>query len=1101
MSLPPGLTEPGADSQLIAVRHLQYLASEQAGTLGPPFPQNGSRESLRQDTNGRHVAPPLALRDKLARHGTRFASFSIIGLVVLVLGIVVQGLMVRFGAGAYSSYGGQAIFSIELSFGLNRRFTWQERNTGFWRSCLRFNTQKLLLTVPNLALYALLIRLGFGWLLANLATTAVFTAVNYVTGDLWSFAKLGARRLRENAVAPAPAPAPAPSVLSTCGPLPTASVIIPCKGNESTIRATVDALLAQDYPGLVEVILVGDIGDSTWTALWDVDNPRLVVLEQEQTPGKRDPNVKRDAGIRNATGEILALADSDIVMDPDWLSKAISMLLAQGGGLVAGGMRSIHDTYWGRFVDGNVLAAKTPRLPQPYYVTMENFGKRGFKPPVTANAVFTRDLYRDCPLDVTWAYGYEDYEWFWRLAKGGHKILFSGELTAAHHHRRSFRKLVKEYRQSAHGCAHFIRRHSDSPLARKRHLQAFGLPAAALGFLAATVVAVMAGHGMAVVAVIAAAFAVVTAREAIRSRALEAVTYPPATLALGWVYTTNLAGGLLRTPTNTATHAPTAPYVSETYGKPRSRRRKGGWIHWSFAAILVLQAALSLSLVWSNTAFSDEALYLWAGHLEIASWLHGTPLPSGYGSFEYYFSGAPQIYSPIGALADSIGGIVAARILGLCFMLAATGFLYLTATRLFGRRAALAAAGLWAVSEPTLRLAFATYDPLSVLLMSVGTWLGIEAAYRRHHGEFVALSAAALAAGSVTAYSYAVYLPFCAAVILLAWVPRIGWKRAVTWAAWLAGAACAGTAVAATVLKLWPGIMVTTVSRIAGTSGILSVVRSAWNWGDIIICLAAAACVTACARKQQGRLLMATMMIATVLVPLNQARLETGISLDKHMAFGLWFTSMAAGWFVGRTFKFSHGRIALFAASAALITIPAVIGWEDAFTVYHLWPDASDVIAAFNQIEARNPGKVLIAQYGDSPVPVLRYYSREGYLWENWVGMPLNRSVSVAYYLNQMNSGDYTLVAEPFSIGFSTPASAQVVLTGLQQSLARHEQRAVRQELIRIATYGNDGAPGLYAFTTAVADDPQLKIAAVVPYSSHTADGIYVLWQRTASTK
>src|SRR5271165_7681441 len=52
--------------------------------------------------------------------------------------------------------------------------------------------------------------------------------------------------------------------------------------------------------------------------------------------------------------------------------------------------------------------------------------------------------------------------------------------------------------------------------------------------------------------------------------------------------------------------------------------------------VLVLQAALSLRLIWSNTAFEDEALYLWAGHLEWLHWLHGTPVPD-YASF---FSGA-----------------------------------------------------------------------------------------------------------------------------------------------------------------------------------------------------------------------------------------------------------------------------------------------------------------------------------------------------------------------------------------------------------------------------------------------------------------------------
>jgi hypothetical protein len=112
-------------------------------------------------------------------------------------------------------------------------------------------------------------------------------------------------------------------------------------------------------------------------------------------------------------------------------------------------------------------------------VTSENFGRRGRKPPVTANVIIIRELYRDCPLDVGWPFGYEDYEWFWRIARVGHRILFSHELPGRHHHRRGLRPLCREYLRSSYGCARFIRRHPSYPLSRKRLRQAILLPAAA----------------------------------------------------------------------------------------------------------------------------------------------------------------------------------------------------------------------------------------------------------------------------------------------------------------------------------------------------------------------------------------------------------------------------------------------------------------------------------------------------------------------------------------------------------------------------------------------------------------------------------------------
>ena len=45
------------------------------------------------------------------------------------------------------------------------------------------------------------------------------------------------------------------------------------------------------------------------------------------------------------------------------------------------------------------------------------------------------------------------------------------------------------------------------------------------------------------------------------------------------------------------------------------------------AIILTIQVVLSVRLMRSNSAFNDEALYLWAGRLEWSHWLHHTAVP------------------------------------------------------------------------------------------------------------------------------------------------------------------------------------------------------------------------------------------------------------------------------------------------------------------------------------------------------------------------------------------------------------------------------------------------------------------------------------------
>jgi hypothetical protein len=84
--------------------------------------------------------------------------------------------------------------------------------------------------------------------------------------------------------------------------------------------------------------------------------------------------------------------------------------------------------------------------------------------------------------------------------------------------------------------------------------------------------------------------------------------------------------------------------------------------------VLVVQAALSLRLVWSATAFIDEGEYLTVGHLELAHYLHHAAIPD----VASYLSGSPVVYPPLAAIADDAGGLVAARLLSLAFMLIAT---------------------------------------------------------------------------------------------------------------------------------------------------------------------------------------------------------------------------------------------------------------------------------------------------------------------------------------------------------------------------------------------------------------------------------------------
>ena len=189
-------------------------------------------------------------------------------------------------------------------------------------------------------------------------------------------------------------------------------------------------------------------------------------------------------------------------------------------------------------------------------------------------------------------------------------------------------------------------------------------------------------------------------------------------------------------------------------------------------AILAVQAALSLRM--HNTAFEDEALYLTAGHYELAHLLYGVPLPQDYASF---FSGSPVLYPILGALADTAGGLAAARLVSLAAMLATTALLYSLTRRLFNERIGLCAAVIFSVTESAIFLGnFATYDAPALCLLAVAAWIVVRTATVRWPVYLAAAPVAALAVG--TKYAAALFVPTIVAMAALAAWPYQG-KRAL----------------------------------------------------------------------------------------------------------------------------------------------------------------------------------------------------------------------------------------------------------------------------------------------------------------------------------
>jgi hypothetical protein len=489
-----------------------------------------------------------------------------------------------------------------------------------------------------------------------------------------------------------------------------------------------------------------------------------------------------------------------------------------------------------------------------------------------------------------------------------------------------------------------------------------------------------------------------------------------------------------------------------------SRRRT--WVSRAVLfAIMCVQAALTLRM--SNTAFEDEALYLYSGHMELAHLLHGAALQGNYAS---YFSGAPVLYPVLGALADDVGGLAAARTVSLIAMLATTGLLYSLTRRMFNERVGLCAAVIFSVTESALFLGhLATYDAPSLFLLALATWIVVRTASFRWPGYLLAAPPIALAVA--TKYAAGLFVPTIVVLSALAAWPYRGRKALIApaglgaaVAALLGGALYLGGPVYLT------GVRFTTTARFQGTTATSLLLRDSLVWGGLPFALALIGTVAygIRARTEPGelvadsagrawRITLGVVLTGTALLaPIDQIHIHTLTSLWKHIGFGLFFAAPFAGIgltrIIGDHFRRAQVGIAIWGAAL-------VIGMTQANDLFDGWPGS----AGF--------------------VPVLAHYLQPGahYLVEV-DEVPI-------YYLRHHADAQPDQFTSTYFIGYHG-------LTGQAGFVA-----AIKAGYFKVVAFDGQVTPALdNVLASTLRANPDYRLAAAVPANGHTVT--YYVWVR-----
>ena len=240
---------------------------------------------------------------------------------------------------------------------------------------------------------------------------------------------------------------------------PPVSVIMPILNEEAHLAEAVGSVLAQDYPGGMEIVVaVGPSWDRTREvadALAGADR-RVVVVDN---PTGRTPD-GLNAALARTSHEIVVRMDGHGVLSDGYLRRAVEVLEETGAANV-GGLMLAEGTN-----DMQQAVAVAMRSPLGMGGARFHVGGRAGPAETVYLGVFRRSWLRQVGgYDPAYARA-QDWEMNHRIRQAGGVVWFTPELTVTYRPRGSFRELARQFYRTGRWRRQVMRQHPETVSAR-----------------------------------------------------------------------------------------------------------------------------------------------------------------------------------------------------------------------------------------------------------------------------------------------------------------------------------------------------------------------------------------------------------------------------------------------------------------------------------------------------------------------------------------------------------------------------------------------------------------------------------------------------------
>lgn len=230
---------------------------------------------------------------------------------------------------------------------------------------------------------------------------------------------------------------------------PKVSVVIPVYDGEKTLRKCLDSVLNQTYKNYEVIVVDNNSTDRTAEILEEFQKKSRIPFTVGFEPFRRR-GAARNAGLKEAKGEIIAMTDSDCIVPGNWIEELIKPILNGKENIVQGNESDLIGNYWTRMQQKFNHQFFMNHLKGDYinHLDTKNFAIRR---EILLNAgMFNKNIGNN-----------EDFEFKIRINKNGYKLFFKPECKVKHFHKDSFSRLFSRRIDQGYWIAKIYRLHKD----------------------------------------------------------------------------------------------------------------------------------------------------------------------------------------------------------------------------------------------------------------------------------------------------------------------------------------------------------------------------------------------------------------------------------------------------------------------------------------------------------------------------------------------------------------------------------------------------------------------------------------------------------------